>query len=313
MIEAYSLTKHFGSIHALNGVSFKVEEGEIVGLLGPNGSGKTTLMRILACFLTPTSGRAMVAGYDVNRDSLEVRRRLGYFMEKAPTYPDMRVASFLHFMTEMKGMPKRERNASVEKVLEILALGEVRNRIIGNLSKGFRQRVGLAQALVNDPQLLILDEPTIGLDPEQVYEFRRIIKGMSGQKTILLSTHILSEVTAVCDRVIIISKGNMLKMDSPENMGKLLAQTNEVCVCIEGKPEEVFPELEKVPGVLQVERRDCIDGSVYEYRVEMDKNADAVRDIGAVVWEHGWVLREIQHIDMDLEEIFLRMTRKGFQ
>src|SRR5213593_4579679 len=207
MIEVRNLTKHYGPIAAINNVSFGVERGEVVGFLGPNGAGKSTTMRILSCFMPASSGSAKVAGYDVFSQSMDVRRRIGYLPENVPLYTDMRVASYLDFVAEIKGVPRATRKLRVAEVMDKCLIADVQHRLIGRLSKGYRQRVGLAQAIVNDPHVLILDEPTIGLDPKQITEIRALIKSLAGEHTVILSTHILPEVSMVCSAVVIINRG----------------------------------------------------------------------------------------------------------
>ncbi|MDP7556183.1 MAG: ATP-binding cassette domain-containing protein, partial [Nitrospinota bacterium] len=218
MIQAENLTKFFGQTQAISNVSFSAAKGEILGFLGPNGAGKTTTMRLLSCFMPPTSGKARVAGYCVMNDSLEVRKRLGYLPENAPLYTHMTTRNYLHFVSEVKGIPAHERSRKVECVIGDCGLQEVSGRIIGVLSKGYRQRVGIAQALLNDPEVLILDEPTAGLDPKQIIEIRDLIKNLAGNRTIILSTHILPEVSMVCNRVIIINDGIIVAKDTPDNL-----------------------------------------------------------------------------------------------
>jgi ABC-2 type transport system ATP-binding protein len=225
MIEVENLTKYYGEIRGIEGVSFLIEKGEIVGFLGPNGSGKTTTMRILTCFFPPTSGRAKVAGYDVTAHSREVRRRIGYMPETVPLYPDMKVKTYLTFVAEAKRMDVQLRKKKMGMIMEQCGIEHVSHRLVGNLSKGFRQRVGLAQALINDPEVLILDEPTIGLDPKQVVEIRDLIKDLAGERTIILSSHVLPEVSMTCERVIIIHEGRVVAVDTPDNLMARLQKT----------------------------------------------------------------------------------------
>ncbi len=220
MIEVENLTKYYGDRPAIDNITFRVEKGEILGFLGPNGAGKTTTMRILAGFFPPTSGIARVAGYDVVNNSIDVRRRIGYMPETIPLYKDMRVKEYLEFVAEVKGVPRKRRKSKIEKAMKECGTTEVYHRLIGKLSKGFQQRVGLAQALLHDPEVLILDEPTIGLDPKQIIEIRQLIKSLAGERTIILSTHILPEVSMTCQRVIIINEGKIIAMDTPENLNK---------------------------------------------------------------------------------------------
>lgn len=220
MIEVSNLTKYYGDIKGIEGISFSVAQGEIVGFLGPNGSGKTTTMRILTCYMPPTSGRAKVAGFDVEEQSMEVRKNIGYLPEHPPLYNDMSVCSYLKFSAQIRGVKKKDIKKRMEEVIEICGLGDMRDRLIGKLSKGYRQRVGIAQALIHNPPILILDEPTIGLDPKQNAEIRALIKGLAGKHTIILSTHILPEVTLTCERAIIIHQGAIVADDRLENLTK---------------------------------------------------------------------------------------------
>ncbi len=310
MIEANNLTKRFGSITALKGVSFKVEKGEIVGFLGPNGAGKTTTMRILSCFIPPTQGEAKVAGLDVTKHSLEVRRKIGYALESASIYPDMRVLQFLNFAGELKGTGRRKLKQVVPETIELCGLQGVKSRIINNLSKGYRQRLMLAQALINQPEVLILDEPTIGLDPENVSEIRGLIKGLSGERTVILSSHILSEVSMICSKVIIMDKGKIITVDTPENIGLQLQDRLTTNLHIEGPTETVFDRLKQIPGICQVEIKEKISDKNCMYQVESEKDKDIFRDLNVLAFKNQWILREIHPIKMTLEDIFLKVVAK---
>ena len=308
MIQAQSLTKYFGLLPAIQDVTFSVEPGEIVGFLGPNGAGKSTTMRILSCVLLPTSGQATVAGYDVHRHSLEVRRRLGYFPENLSLYPEMSVERYLYFVAEMKGVKKQQRRPRVDDVVTKFGLEQVTKRSVGHLSKGYRQRVGLAQALLNEPEVLILDEPTMGLDPEQAAEFRTLIRGMRGERTILLSTHILSEVQAICDRVIIIHHGRLLALDTPEQLAGRLQRVSETLLHVRGPRAEVLRGLEQIPGVLRVREESQIDDGASAYIVEAERIPDIRPILGDTVIREGWKILLMSPRAMDLEEIFLRLV-----
>lgn len=308
MIEAQGITKKFGSIEAVRGVSFKVEKGEVVGFLGPNGAGKTTTMRILACFIPPTSGVAKVGGLDVTRHSLEVRRKIGYSLERASLYPDMRVLPFLHFVGALKGIGRRELKRAVPEVVELCGLEKVRTRIIENLSKGYRQRLGLAQALINKPEVLILDEPTVGLDPENVSEIRQLIKGLSGDRTVILSSHMLSEINMICDKVMIMNNGRIVAVDTPAHLGLILQKRLVTDIQIEGAQETVVEELEKISGMCRVGIQERISENILKYRVEYERDKDIYLDLNSLAFENKWILREIQPIQMTLEEIFLKVV-----
>ena len=316
MIEAENLTKYFGSKAAIRDVSLRVKEGEIVGFLGPNGAGKTTTMRILTCFFPPTSGRARVAGYDVMENSLEVRRQVGYFPEKAPIPQDMTVKSYLHMVAEIKGVKRKDRKKKLAAVIERFGIKNVVSKSIKRLSKGYQQRVCLAQAFIHDPSILILDEPTIGLDTEQVVTIRRIIKELAGQKTILLSTHILPEVSMTCQKVIIINEGRIVAVDTPENLTSRLQKASQIQLKLEGPTtEEVVKELKKVPHVLEVEESGPVTGSILSYLVKFEKNAvNTPRDIAVRVQGKSWGLYEMRSVVMSLEEVFLKLvTEEGVE
>lgn len=307
MIRVENLTKVFGSISALRDVSFKIEKGESVGFLGPNGSGKTTTLRILTCFLPPTSGTVLVDGHDVIQDSMEVRRRIGYFPEKVPLYPWMKVSSFLDFVAEVKGVGRTERKGKLFETMESCGLAGVAHRMIGNLSKGYRQRVGLAQVLINDPPILVLDEPTVGLDPEQIAEIRKLIKNLAKERTIFLSSHILPEVSMICHRIIILHQGRIIAEDTQENLAARLQTASQFLVKIEGPPEEVRKRLEKIPGVVKVDEKERLSGNIFVYRIRARKDLDVAREISSVVFNSRWSLLEMRQLEMDLEEIFLNL------
>lgn len=308
MIEVEGLTKHFGRIAAVKNISFKIAKGEIVGFLGPNGAGKTTTMRMLTCFFPPTSGRAMVAGHDVIKDPLNVKRKIGYFLEKAPLYPDMSVKAFLNFVADVKGVRGKDKKKTVSILMEECGIGHVAERLIGNISKGYRQRVCLAQALINNPEVLILDEPTAGLDPEQVVEVRNLIKNLGGERTIMLSTHILPEVSMTCQRVIIINEGEIVAMDTPESLMKRLQGSCQILVQIEGPTLLVLEELKGIPDVIHVEEKERISENVSFYLIESRKDSDVTKDIPSCVLKNNWHLLEMRQIEMTLEEIFLKLV-----
>src|SRR5215510_2742221 len=253
MIEVQELTKHYGALTAIRDVTFSVAPGQIVGFLGPNGAGKSTTMRILACFMPASGGTARVAGYDVFSQSMEVRRRIGYLPENVPLYTDLRVAPYLDFVAEIKGVPRADRKRRVADVMDKCLIADVQNRLIGKLSKGYRQRVGLAQAIVNDPDVLILDEPTIGLDPRQITEIRALIKSLAGEHTVILSTHILPEVAMVCSGVIIINKGAIVAQGPIDTLVEQVFPVSRLEVQVAGPTAAVADALRALPGVLRVE------------------------------------------------------------
>ncbi len=313
MIEAEKLTKYYEKVAAIEDVSFAVEKGEIVGFLGPNGAGKTTTMRILAGFLPPSSGTARVAGYDILADSLQVRRRIGYLPENVPLYTDMKVAAYLEFVGEVKGLQRRERRRKIAEIMEKCRIVEVQRMLIGALSRGYRQRVGIAQALLNDPEVLILDEPTVGLDPKQIIEIRQLIKELSGQSTIILSTHILPEASMVCERVIIINDGHIIAVDTPENLTARLQNSAKLLLTVEGPADQIEAVLIQLPGVLRVEPRgDASDGSV-SFVVESERSRDLRREASRMIIDRGWGLLELRPADMTLEEIFIRLVTEEEQ
>jgi ABC-2 type transport system ATP-binding protein len=307
MIEVQGLTKVYGTKAAIDNISFTVEHGEVVGFLGPNGAGKTTTMRVLSCFMPPTSGTAKVNGYDIHTQALEVRRRIGYLPEQVPLYTDLTVTQYLNFVAEAKGLPRLSRRQKVGEAIERCLLQDARERIIGKLSKGYRQRVGLAQALLGDPPILILDEPTIGLDPKQIIEIRSLIRDMKGERTVILSTHILPEVSMVCQRVIIINRGRIIAVDTPESLTRRLQRSTRVLLQIDGPPDQVAGRLREMAGVLRVELTDGA-GALRRYLVETEKERDIRQELARVVCGSGWGLLELRPVDMTLEDIFIHLV-----
>jgi ABC-2 type transport system ATP-binding protein len=308
MIEVEQLSKSYGPIKAIEDVSFAVEKGEILGFLGPNGAGKSTTMRILTCFMPPTSGTARIAGFDIFKDSLQVRRRIGYVPENAPLYTDMPVVSFLKFVGEIKGLSRRERLRQIGQVMDDCGIKDVQQRYIGKLSKGYRQRVALAQALLGSPEVLILDEPTIGLDPRQIIDIRQLIKGLAGQKTVILSTHILPEVSMTCQRVVIINRGRLVAVDTPENLTTKLQTSSRLLVRVEGPATDVVRALGAVSGVQTVKEDGVGPASVVTCVVESKKDRDVRKDIAAAVVRQNWGLLELRPVDLTLEEVFVRLV-----
>jgi len=305
MIDVRHLSKYYRDIAAVDDISFQVEKGEILGFLGPNGAGKTTTMRILTCFMPPTLGTATVAGFDIFSHSLDVRKTVGYLPENVPLYPDMRVTEFLEYRARLKGVPKRARSRRMADVMEKVGVADVKNRIIGQLSKGYRQRVGLAEALIHDPKILILDEPTIGLDPNQIRQVRSLIKDLGGEYTILLSTHILPEVEAICGRVIIIDHGKIVAMDTPGKLLQRIRGSTRLVIEVRGPGEEIRSTLEKVPGVARVSRS---GNGVSTLTVEPEKGKDIREEISRTITARGWGLREMKTEVLSLEDIFVHIT-----
>ena len=307
MIEVQNLTKQYGPVTAIRDVSFAVAPGEIVGFLGPNGAGKSTTMRILSCFMPATGGSARVAGFDVFRESMEVRRRIGYLPENVPLYTDLRVAPYLDFVAEVKGVPRSARKKRVAEVMDRCLITEMQHRLIRNLSKGYRQRVGLAQAIVSDPHVLILDEPTIGLDPRQIAEIRALIKSLAGEHTVILSTHILPEVSMVCDGVIIINRGRIVAQGTQSELVEQVFPTARIEVEIGGPRDAVVAALRTVPGVLGVEDLPGSDGSARAL-VESPRGRDVRSEIVQLVAARNWRLLELHQVGMSLEEVFIRVV-----
>ena len=307
MIEVENLTKRYGPYTAVDGITFRVQRGEILGFLGPNGAGKSTTMRILTCFMPATSGTARVAGYDVFEDPLEVKRRVGYLPETPPLYPDLSVLDQLQFAAKIKGMASATRAGKIDEVVEKTRIGDVRRRLIGRLSKGYRQRVGLAQALLNSPDVLVLDEPTAGLDPKQIIETRELIKGLGGEHTIILSTHILPEVSMTCGRVVIINKGRVVAEDTPDNLTHRLSGAEGLRVEVRGEPGAVETLLRGVAGVSEVKLKGGSD-DVATFEVEGQRGRDIRADVARHVVQKGFDLVGLQRVGMSLEEIFLHLT-----
>jgi ABC-2 type transport system ATP-binding protein len=308
MIQVEHLTKHYGNRMAIQDLSFEVAKGEVLGFLGPNGAGKTTTMRILTGFMPATSGTARVAGYDVWESPQEVKRRIGYLPEHPPLYNDMTVAEYLRFVAKVKGVQLRQIPDAIQQVCEQCSLGEVRERLIANLSKGYRQRVGLAQALIHKPEVLILDEPTVGLDPKQIIEVRQLIKGLQGSHTVILSTHILPEVTAVCERVVIIHEGRVVAVDTHEGLSAKLRKSEKIRLMIKSPPPDCLEKLKEIPGVLHVFQEEGINQEGHPYIVESQLGHDVREDLAQCVVTHRWGLLEMRPITMTLEDVFLRLT-----
>jgi ABC-2 type transport system ATP-binding protein len=308
MIEVQNLTKRYGSFTAIRDVSFSVAPGEIVGFLGPNGAGKSTTMRILSCFMPASGGTAKVAGYDVFRESMEVRRRIGYLPESVPLYNDMRVAPYLDFVAEVKGVPRSARKRRVADVMERCLIADVQNRLIRNLSKGYRQRVGLAQALVSDPHVLILDEPTIGLDPRQIAEIRALIKSLAGEHTVILSTHILPEVAMVCTGVVIINRGAIVAQGPIDRLVEQFFPTSRVQVEVTGPRAAVLDGMRAIQGVVRVEDSAPLGDGVGRYVVESARGRDVRGEIFQLAAQQKWSLLELRQVGMTLEEVFIRIV-----
>ncbi|MBM4300636.1 MAG: ABC transporter ATP-binding protein [Deltaproteobacteria bacterium] len=303
MIEVQDLTKYYGPQLAVSRLDFQVAAGEIVGFLGPNGAGKTTTLKILAGFLAPSAGTARINGYDCVTDSLAVRRSLGYVPESVAIYPDLTVTQFLRFAARAKGVAAKAETGEVDRVAAACGLEEVRSKMVAALSKGFRQRLGLAQALINRPPLLIMDEPTIGLDPSQIVEIRQLIKNLEGAHTVMLSSHILPEVSQLCHRVIIINRGQIVASDTPENLSRQLGQGARALVTVAGPDEQVTAALTAVAGVNRV-----LSQGEGKYLVEADNGHELRPQLARVVVERGWQLLELKSLEFTLEEVFINLV-----
>ncbi|MGC1687772.1 MAG: ABC transporter ATP-binding protein [Candidatus Acidiferrales bacterium] len=303
-----NLTKTFGDRTAVDHISFTVNKGEILGFLGPNGAGKTTTMRILTGFLPATSGTAKIGGFDVFDDSIEVRRRIGYLPETPPLYTDMTVGAYLDFVTRIKNVPAERRASRIEDALEKTNITDKRDELIKRLSRGYKQRVGIAQALVHDPDVIILDEPTVGLDPKQIIEVRHLIKGLAGNHTIILSTHILPEVSMTCDRVVIINRGKIAAVDTPANLTTQLKGAQHVRFEVRADEAALRGAMQEIPGISNVVIEQVGATGVLAATVESAAGQDARSEIAAKIVGKGWPLFELRGVSLSLEEIFLQLT-----
>lgn len=313
MIEVKQLTKRYGDITAIQDVSFRVEKGEILGFLGPNGAGKTTTMRILTGFIPATSGTAIVAGYDVFEQPMEVKRRIGYLPEHPPLYHELTVTEYLKFVGRIKGLSRQKLPDALDRVIERTGLKEVRGRLVGNLSRGFRQRVGLAQAMIHEPEVLILDEPTVGLDPKQIIEIRQLIKQQAGERTVILSSHILPEVTATCQRIVIIHEGKVVAVDTQERLSAQLRRSDKIGLRVRRAAPDLLNKLQAIPGVLHVFQEPVLSPSIgtpdgQYYLVESQLDRDVREELARCVVSQGCGLLEMKNLAMTLEEVFLRLT-----
>jgi len=306
MIRVEHLTKQFGRVTAIDDLSFEVERGEIVGFLGPNGAGKTTTMRILSCFLHPTGGTATIAGLDVFSNSRKVRRKIGYLPENVPAYPEMRVSEYLRFRAGIKGLKGRPLRSRVDHLTDACGLTDVTRSIIGQLSKGYRQRIGLADSLVHEPELLILDEPTAGLDPNQIRHIRQLIKSLAERHTVLLSSHILPEVESVCQRVLIIKEGRIVASNTTEELVDSMADTPCIVVEVQGPREGIAAKLKAIPGVMRVSSEPCREW--FRFACQCKEGADIRPTLLKIMSEHGWELLEMKTERRNLEDVFISLT-----
>jgi ABC-2 type transport system ATP-binding protein len=307
VISVENLTKRYAAKTAIEGVSFEVQKGEILGFLGPNGAGKTTTMRIITGYMPGTEGTVKVDGFDVSDQPLEVRRRIGYLPENPPLYPEMTVLGYLRFVAKLKGVTSDKVQDEVNRVMEETSITDVQGRIIAKLSKGYKQRVGIAQALLNDPPVLILDEPTIGLDPNQIREVRELVKGLAGSHTVVLSTHILPEVEQTCHRVIIIDRGKIVAVDTPQNLRAQVQSGARVFVEVEGPSADILETVKAVPGVVDARVASERDSRA-RFQVDSETGRDIRADLASAVVLKGWGLLELQSETMSLEDIFIKLT-----
>ena len=304
MIKIDRVTKIFGPTVAVKNISFEVKKGEILGFLGPNGAGKTTTMRIITGYFPPTNGNAYVAGHSVLDDPLSLKRQIGYVPENPSMYKDMRVNEYLRFVGAIKGVKRNLLKESIEKNVQLCALESVVHKRIKELSKGFRQRVALGQALVNDPPVLVLDEPTSGLDPKQIHEIRELIKSMAGKRTIILSTHILPEVSMTCNKVVIINEGKIVTVDTTENIGRSFTHTNQIEVTVQGPSDRIIENLTKMDGIKRVDHKGM------SYIIDVEKDTDLRAEIAKKIVENGFDLLELKRKSLSLEDIFLKLVIK---
>ncbi len=311
MISTHNITKHYGNFAALDKVSFEIKKGEIVGLLGPNGAGKTTMMKILTCYMPPTSGHAVINGVSTDGNILEIKRKIGYLPESAPLYAEMTIAEYLEYIASMHDIAKEKRSASINRVMGICSLGEKKHQNMGELSKGFRQRVGLAAALIHDPAVLILDEPTSGLDPNQIVEIRDLIREIKKEKTILLSTHILSEVEATCDRIIIINKGRTVASGTKHELREAFVPRSSIEIIVEGIGTGIPTLLKQIPGIVDVSLDKKRDEKIVGVTVVLEEGMDPRKEIIQVLSRHNFGLLSIEKREATLEEVFARLTIEG--
>jgi len=307
MIEIKNLTKTYGQKKAVDDISFTVNRGEILGFLGPNGAGKTTTMNIITGYNSATSGTVTVDGLDVVENPMECRRKIGYLPEQPPLYMDMTVGEYLDFVYELKS-PKEDREEHLASIMEMVKITDVKGRLIKNLSKGYKQRVGIAQALIGNPEILILDEPTVGLDPKQIIEIRNVIKDLGKQRTVILSSHILPEVSAICERVIIINKGKIMAIDTPENLSKALSRDRKLVVRVEGSRSAIEGALSKVEGVLYVESLGQKEAGTYDYVIEAEGDGDIRKKVFSALAAAELPILMSKTSGLSLEEVFMQLT-----
>lgn len=307
MIEVKDLTRYYGPKRAISNITFSVKKGEILGLLGPNAAGKTTTMRILTCYMPPSSGSATVGGYDIFEQSMEIRKITGYLPENPPLYPELVVSDYLRFVANLKGVEKSRIDKEIDSVVEKTSIGDVKNRVVGKLSKGYKQRVGLAQSLLNNPDVVIFDEPTVGLDPKQIIEIRELIKNLKGDHTVILSSHILPEVEQTCERVVIISEGEVVAEDTPENLTARMKGSERILFELEGKEKDIKEVFDKFKDIISIQMDTLTDQKV---KVVLESNTDLRKEFAKSLIEKNIGLLEMHSDKLTLEDIFLRLTTK---
>ncbi len=313
MIKVRNLTKRYGATIAVNNISFDADAGEVLGLLGPNGAGKTTTMRILTCYMPADEGTATVAGFDIHEQSLEVRKRTGYLPENAPLYTDMGVIDYLNFVAEVRAIPKSARSGKIRDMVDICGLERVLKKDIGELSRGFRQRVGLAQALIHDPDILILDEPTAGLDPNQIAEIRGLIKKLGAEKTVILSTHILPEVDATCDRVVIINEGVIVASGTTSELASMGKSSDSIYVQIRGPQEQIELRLREMPQIASLRKLEESEPELHRYEIKPGDDGNITEDLFRMVVNNNWSLAELRRETASLEDVFRQLTTSDSQ
>ena len=308
LIQVENLTKRYGQHLALDNVSFTVNKGEILGFLGPNGAGKSTTMNIITGYISATEGTVKVDGLDILEQPQEAKKKIGYLPELPPLYMDMTVEEYLRFVCRIKKVEKNKEKETLYKVMELVKINDMRKRLIKNLSKGYKQRVGLAQAMIGSPEILILDEPTVGLDPKQIIEIRNLIKGLGKQHTIILSSHILSEVSAVCDRVMIIDKGKIVASDSPDNLSRRMSQSNRLILRIQGPKQDILDTIKEIEGVKFVEVQRVREQGTFDILVEAHDEVDVREALFYAMSEKRYPILMMKSMDLTLEDIFLQVT-----
>lgn len=311
MIEIKNLVKHYGDKKAVNGISFTVEKGEVLGFLGPNGAGKSTTMNIITGYLSSTSGSVVINGHDILEEPELAKKCIGYLPELPPLYLDMTVMEYLNFMCDVKGVSRKDRVSQLARILSLVKIVDVSERLIGNLSKGYKQRVGIAQAMIGDPEILILDEPTVGLDPNQIREIRKLIRLLAKDHTVIISSHILSEIQAVCDRVVIINKGKVAAIDSIRDLSKKLDDTNKILLTYKGDEKTVTYAIKAVPGVANVYPREVNDSDIHQLEIQVVSSTDVRSSIFFTMARNNCPILEMRSLDPSLEEVFLSITNSN--